>query len=300
MSFILDALKKSDAERRLGSAPTLGDQAASAAADLTTELGPLTLILSSVLAVALLVTGWVWFQAPEAGRVPVSTEQPIAQLPEDSSAPAAEPVAEPVAEIPQRPTADTGTRSQATAQPSDDASGSDQPSRELAAVRAFQAADDAGENDSSAEAAQEEAPEPRPVGTGVAVNNTPAEADTQQPSEPAVSQPEPRPVAEAQVPTQLDSPRPRPQNEPAGSGTAEPARPEPVHRYELPANIRNQLPEFNVAVQVYDNDPAARFAIINGQRLREGDALQGGLVLKQVRRNDLVFTFRRYEFKVTP
>ena len=295
MSFILDALKKSDAERQLGHTPTLGGQNPAGATDLANELGPLTWVLSSVLAAALLVIGWVWFQVPEVPQ----TADPIAQPAAEQIRPEQPPVTEAgdsaPAEAPQQ-VMDTGAASQA---PEEQAG-----SEPLAAVRDY----------------RPRRPDESSAGTAVPGRDEPAESADEPPAhldddeqangsvgessaidaQQAASQIQSAP-AQAENSSQQQRQRGPQQTRPNDQADpADPVRPEPIFRYELPANIREQLPAFNIAVQVYDEDPAARFAIINGKRLLEGDALQAGLVLKEVRRSDLVFTYRRYEFKVTP
>lgn len=47
------------------------------------------------------------------------------------------------------------------------------------------------------------------------------------------------------------------------------------------------LPSLRVSMQVYADAPERRFAIIDGQRRREGDALPSGLTLLEIRRDGL-------------
>ena len=51
-----------------------------------------------------------------------------------------------------------------------------------------------------------------------------------------------------------------------------------------------------ITVLVYAEQPEERFVLVNGQRLYEGEELQAGLVLSEVRREGVVFSFRRYRF----
>ena len=48
----------------------------------------------------------------------------------------------------------------------------------------------------------------------------------------------------------------------------------------------------------YDENPDGRFVLINGRRLGEGDELQAGLVVGEIRRDGVVFTYRLYRFFV--
>ena len=47
------------------------------------------------------------------------------------------------------------------------------------------------------------------------------------------------------------------------------------------------LPPLRVSMHVYADDPARRFAIVDGQRRREGETLQPGLMLLEIRRDGL-------------
>ena len=74
--------------------------------------------------------------------------------------------------------------------------------------------------------------------------------------------------------------------------------PEPISYWELPDAIRADVPEIKFSVLVYANKPADRFVLINGQRLGEGDSSQPGLVVMEIRREGVVFSYRLYQFLV--
>lgn len=77
-----------------------------------------------------------------------------------------------------------------------------------------------------------------------------------------------------------------------------PQEPAPISYWELPDAIRADLPEIKFSVLVYDNRPTDRFVLVNGQRLREGDSSLPGLVVKEIRRDGVVFSYRLYQFLV--
>ena len=52
--------------------------------------------------------------------------------------------------------------------------------------------------------------------------------------------------------------------------------------WELPYDKRKDIPQLTMSLQVYDGDPAQRFAIVNDERHVEGDDLGGGLTLKEI------------------
>jgi general secretion pathway protein B len=79
---------------------------------------------------------------------------------------------------------------------------------------------------------------------------------------------------------------------------AAPHIPEPIGYWELPDVVRASVPEIRFSVLVYDDNPEARFVLIDGQRLGEGDELQQGLAVEEIRRDGVVFSYRLYQFLV--
>lgn len=77
-----------------------------------------------------------------------------------------------------------------------------------------------------------------------------------------------------------------------------PRGPAPIGYWELPDSVRADVPEIKFSVLVYATDPADRFVLINGERLGEGDSSQPGLVVKEIRRDGVIFTYRLYQFLV--
>ena len=74
--------------------------------------------------------------------------------------------------------------------------------------------------------------------------------------------------------------------------------PDPIGYWELPDAIRTQVPEIKFTVLVYADDPDDRFVLINGQRYGEGDTVGAGPVVKEIRRDGVVFSYRLYQFLV--
>jgi len=58
------------------------------------------------------------------------------------------------------------------------------------------------------------------------------------------------------------------------------------------------VPEIKFSVLVFAADPADRFVLINGQRLAEGDSAQPGLVVEEIQRGGVLFSYRLYRFLV--
>lgn len=81
-----------------------------------------------------------------------------------------------------------------------------------------------------------------------------------------------------------------PSTRPSPGGTA-------VTNFEsLPAAIRNALPELTISAHYYSSSPAARMASINGRIMRQGQNVGDGLVLKEIIREGVIFSFRGFHF----
>lgn len=72
----------------------------------------------------------------------------------------------------------------------------------------------------------------------------------------------------------------------------------PIGYWELPDAVRAEVPEIKFSVLVYASKSADRFVLINGQRLAEGDMVQSGLEVKEIRREGVVFSYRLYQFLI--
>jgi general secretion pathway protein B len=59
-----------------------------------------------------------------------------------------------------------------------------------------------------------------------------------------------------------------------------------------PAPMRKTLPVMLVAVHAYSSKPEERIVSINGQLLKEGDALGAGLILEQITPDGMIFDYR--------
>ena len=77
-----------------------------------------------------------------------------------------------------------------------------------------------------------------------------------------------------------------------------PGEPAPIGYWDLPDSIRDVVPEIKFSVLVYAKDPADRFVLINGERMEEGDSPQSGLVVEEIGRDGVLFSYRLYRFLV--
>lgn len=269
MSLILEALKKSEAERRLGQVPGLMTPVQRTAPRRDSRW---PLLIALLLAIALaMVAGWWWMQreaapsaAPDDAQRAEATPAAPTNLPPANDAVVATP--------PPAPTADPVTSAPAPTMPAELPSDPDFVSRER---------------------------ESRPVAA-----NTPEPIDAAQtapraPPQPAAA-PAPRPIAQTPRVTP-SAPAATVQAVPATStplAAAEPAPTPPAAEetlehlprlVDLPASERDALPPLKLTMHVYAADAAARFVLIDGQRLGQGERLSPTLTLSEIRRDGAVF-----------
>lgn len=83
-----------------------------------------------------------------------------------------------------------------------------------------------------------------------------------------------------------------------GSAKPRPMEPAPITYWELPDSIRADVAEIKFSVLVFAKQPQDRFVLINGQRLTEGDSVQPGLVIEEIHRDGVIFSYRLYRFLV--
>lgn len=66
---------------------------------------------------------------------------------------------------------------------------------------------------------------------------------------------------------------------------------------ELPADVRARVPQLSFGGSVYSEVPAQRLVILNGQVLREGDAIVDGVWLEQIRPHSAVIRVGEQRFE---
>ena len=59
---------------------------------------------------------------------------------------------------------------------------------------------------------------------------------------------------------------------------------------ELTGDERGNLPPLKLTMHVYADEPAQRFVILDGRRLREGESLASGIGVEAIRRDGLVLS----------
>jgi general secretion pathway protein B len=71
---------------------------------------------------------------------------------------------------------------------------------------------------------------------------------------------------------------------------------ETVSFWALPDSVRERVPGLRMSVLVYAQEPEDRFVLINGERLVEGDEVVSGLAVDEIRRDGVVFQYEYYRF----
>lgn len=272
MSLILEALRKSEAERRRGEAPDLHAELAPMAAPAPAPRGRLALVAVAVAAVLLVaaLVAWSWRQVGEA-----MAPAPV-QAPQRSGA-----VVGPTSSA-------DGSATRAAAAASRAAAAT--PPTHLPAVERLEAPPPATPPDAPQPDASPDARPPAsaavasaPVASGTApaaddaraAAPAPTPADAMPAPAPANAMPPPR-AAEAEVEAPAAVPPPATRSARPVSGA--PAAGDLPKVSELAPEQRRRLPAMKLTLHMWNADPARRFVILDGTRHVEGDRVGSGRI----------------------
>ena len=290
MSLILEALKKSEANRRLGQAPDLGTPFTPA----RHGRSPVWALLVIVLALGAGL--WWWFGRATPAPTPATAVSVVA------AAPASDRVAAPAQSHEARQQEDKRIFDAARRRDSN-----------------AQAAATTGKNEQIWVAAQRHdatgRPAKRPARKGPALApmaRTPREtASAQAARAPKMTDmrdytPQPHPeTAPPPQPHPETAPPPQPHPDatlppqPHPEATAPPAgtpKLDIATYYDLPFATRKALPQLNLSMHVYAADPKQRFVILDGTRMVEGDATTDAVTLREIRPDGVVLEFEGQRF----
>ncbi len=287
MSYILEALKKAQAERQLGSAPDIHTPAPShvPAPVAGASRKPLLIGLSVGIVIAGIAGVLAWRAQAPAPQVAVLASTAPAFAPAPTSAPATgTPAASPSAPAPAAgaPTASPGAAVSAPAP------------RELPAQAPRQAAN-AGTAAEAASAARPAStppagdtarsrPSTQPEGRAApAARNTPAPASVATSSPDAVYLP--APAARAPDPAPM-------------ARAPEPAEENLRTLQQLPEAMQREVPRVSVGGYIYSPNPADRLLLVDKMLRREGDELAPGLVLERLMPKYAVMNYRGTRYRV--
>lgn len=265
MSYILEALRKADADRERGTVPDLHAQLLpGASADDEPEAPRRSAWRWPALIAALLAVGaaaWLWLGDTAA---PVAAVQP-ALLPQPTLA--AEPVVPPA-----RPAAATAAAAAVVPVPPQ-AQGSQSPAPAAVVSTPAPARADVARAD-ALPASRPLARADKPVPPRRAEPNTGTTVTANAPAATAATLP---PAPKAAVP-------------------AEPVRVPALT--ELPDELRRQVPPLAIGGSVYSPQAERRMVVVNGQVFQEGATLAPELQLHQIRPKSAVFSIRGQRFEL--
>lgn len=105
-------------------------------------------------------------------------------------------------------------------------------------------------------------------------------------------------VESADSRTRAEPQRRASRSEPQDSASMEKEESEPISFWQVPQNLRDNMPEIRITVLVYAEQPEDRFLLVNGVRLVEKEELASGITLDEIRRDGAVFLYRNYRFLV--
>lgn len=292
MSLILEALKKSEQQRRLGEAPTLASPV------IATRRRRSLLPLFGLLIAIALVAGWWLSRSPPT---------PVAAVADAPSAPATSPAAAGKTAAPARETTRPPHEKPAARAPADatrqaraDAR-TQMPQRPLAPdatppnarpvpVPSKPAQAPAAAAPATAPAVAKAAPKPAAAVPSTTPPTSAAPAATATAATTAPQAPTTKTAAATATPPASAVPPPR-----AGP-KATPAPPPVPSIWELPYATRKDIPELTLTMHVYSSDPAQRFVVVHGDRHVEGDDLGDGLILREIRPDDVVLELKGQRF----
>ncbi len=268
MSILLDALKRSESQRELGSVPTL--QTSTDSLGLGAEQAPAWVSMVMVLLAAGSMS-WLGLQQFE--------------LPDEKLAP----------KLPQQ-TADSTPAEDGSESPAEAESNSP-PVKEKSVLPVFTGATVLNSDKANAEKAKAEAQ--ARAGSDVRNYTAPAQASSEPTRDNAVRQSELTNVEIAARAGAEMTPAQRAaqQLSSAGSKTAaDEYEPDIISYWQVPESMREGLPDLRISVLVFAEQSENRFLLLNGERLREGDELSNGLLLEEIRRDRAIFNYRNYRF----
>ncbi|MEO5627113.1 MAG: general secretion pathway protein GspB [Dokdonella sp.] len=283
MSLILEALKKSEQQRRLGEAPTLGSPALGS----RRRRSALPLIVA-LIALAL-GAGW-WMLRP-------TSKAPLAQTDKSASPTPSLAASKPATAAAQPPRNDARTLNPMLVKENANPPANPSAPTQVAAIKPDRAADRANAatnrmmmplGDRPGSVAQ--LPPALPMVAGPMATPAPAKPTPAPTVAPIAATPKPElPTAAATpAPANATAATPPPKRE-----RAEPALPSV---WELPYAMRKDLPELALTMHVYSDDPHKRFVVIKGDRHVEGDDVGGGLILAEIRPDCLVLELKGKRF----
>lgn len=241
MSYILDALKKSEQERKQGEIPGLESLQGQPQAPRFTDLILRYMLFGTLLIIALAIGIWMFSHQKPAQPVLEQTKEAITET---------------------TPTPQIDQSQKLNVDPVPPVKETENDKQKQPAIQA--------------KPAEQLLPSPKALNTVTETEIT------------AIEQPQ-------KNESNLGDDELLPDNEEDSSATA---KPKLTSFANLPANVRNALPELTIAAHYYANKTSSRMASINGRIMRQGQAVTDGLIVEEIIREGVIFSFHKYRFKL--
>lgn len=262
MSYILDALRKSEQQRQHGVAPRLLAVHAATAANTQPAFLKYGLIAVVLIGAGVVIGGLQpWQQAQRLSAAESTRAKMLEPRPRPSTA----------ASLPGLP----------------------EIARESGLETPLQESLVAGKKPASAPAPEAATVEP----DRDFLARTPAPTPKLPPKSAALSKETATPFREATPPTREMAVPPLQEKsaDAAATGTAQEQK--VISMAELPPAIQQEIPAMSIPVHTYSDTPKERVVGINDRLLQEGDYLAPGLKLEQIAPDGVIFSYRHYLFR---
>lgn len=305
MSSILDALKKSDAERQRGLPPTIGSSLPFRRQPPPRKATRWWLLLAAIGAVVLAWAGGLFDfgsgdgDAQDAVPIVADAQSPAQVAVTETPAPATAgseraPETTAAANVSPAPPGGVGATPPNIASTTSNADSAEPATRSRRI----------GFGPFPSKPAAETAKEANPPPTSTAANDAAPQAapTTPQASENRASQTQSPPRATTQPAREMEPDAAKPVTNVDTATTSETSAATTTNSsgiptlYELPFAARRALPEITVTMHMFSDDPERRFALINGVRVQDGQALDGGVEVVRVLPNGVQVRFESTEF----
>ncbi|NTV13228.1 MAG: GspB domain-containing protein [Desulfobulbaceae bacterium] len=293
MSYILDALKKSEQERKKGTVPGLGtiQSLPGRGSDTTWPRRYLPAILLLLLALAGLAWLFLWETPKKPAKITTPSRSPAASAPVTTLAPqAARPSAAPES------AARSATPAAVRPEKSSSREVSDRRPTKPAtppatASRLRPLAPTAGTTPKLPQAGELPAP-PRQLPTKAALPTKTPAPEAVLPSGPEKTSPSQEMGNEENGPPSSDAPSE------AAEVVIKPEDLPIVPLAELPYELKSEMPEVKIGMHFFSDDPISRRAAVNGRLLHEGQQVDKELILKEITRDGAIISFRGRRFSL--
>ena len=73
-------------------------------------------------------------------------------------------------------------------------------------------------------------------------------------------------------------------------------KPVPPQERRLPREVEERLPSFLLTVHIYDAEPAKRVGVSDGRKLRQGDSSRGGILVEEILPDGVALSFEGHPF----